>query len=463
MSAIASGAVLKSRYRLERLLGRGGMASVWLGHDEVLDRPVAIKALSDTIASDPGFVARFRREAKVAGGVSHPNLVGVYDYAEVDGRPCLVMEYVAGDDLASHAAKGSPIDCEKLAHEILDAVAHIHALGILHRDIKPQNILIAPDGTAKLIDFGIALPRDATSLTQTGLVLGTKSYSAPEVMEGLPATERSDLYSCGVVLRSCLRAGSPALRSLVSWLTSADPRSRPASARQALAQLERRAIAGQPTEAFSPTFARRPQPPPRNPPRSPAPVKPTPSHLGSPSRRGRFGAAAALAGVVAALVVAVLLAASAGSDKGGSSSPGAVAAQHQASRRQSREASSEGRPAQAAGATGATGTEAPPAASPPIPGGNDPALGSALNLEGFELIQAGRYEEAVPVLEESVRAFPPEAEEIDYAYALFNLGHALRLSGRAEEAIPVLERRLEIPDQQEVVREELEAARREAG
>src|SRR5918997_2863986 len=179
------------------------MAAVWLGHDEVLDRPVAVKVLSDTIASDPGFVARFRREAQTAAGLSHPNLVGVYDFSEEGERPYLVMQFVPGESLAARLERGEGIDCDKLAEELLDAVAHIHEVGILHRDIKPGNIIIEPDGTAKLIDFGIALPRDATALTSTGLVLGTERYAAPEVMKGQAATERSDLYSCGLVLQSC--------------------------------------------------------------------------------------------------------------------------------------------------------------------------------------------------------------------------------------------------------------------
>jgi serine/threonine protein kinase len=420
---IATGAVLKNRYRLERVLGRGGMASVWLGHDEVLDRPVAIKVLSDAIASDPEFIARFRREAKVAAGLSHPNLVGVYDYAEGDERPYLVMEFVPGDDLGSRLSRDSPVDCGKLAEELLDAVAHIHAVGIIHRDIKPHNIVIAPDGTAKLIDFGIALPRDATSLTQTGLILGTQRYAAPEVMEGLPATERSDLYSCGVVLRSCLGEGPAALDSLVKWLTSADPRNRPASARQALAQLEGHVIVGPPTEAFSPTFA----------------------------RRKRWGAAAA---ILAALVVAVLVASNLGGEGEGGTRSGGAGSSHQAARPQTAAGGAETERSQAAAATEST--------SPPAPVGDDPALGSALNQEGFELIGAGRYREAVPVLEEAIRAFPAGTEDANYAYALFNLGNAMRLSGRAEEAIPVLERRLEIPNQTEIVRRELNAARQEA-
>src|SRR3954447_9014895 len=229
------------------------MAAVWLGHDEVLDRPVAVKVLSDTIAGDPGFVARFRREAQTAAGLSHPNLVGVYDFSEEGERPYLVMQFVPGENLAARLERGVGVDRERLARELLDAVAHIHAAGILHRDIKPGNIVVEPDGTAKLIDFGIAQPRDATALTKTGLILGTERFAAPEVMEGKAATEQSDLYSCGVVLRACGGSTSPELDGLIEWLAEADPRARPSSARQALARLEREQPAlEQPTRAFAP-------------------------------------------------------------------------------------------------------------------------------------------------------------------------------------------------------------------
>jgi serine/threonine-protein kinase len=170
--AIPSGRRLKDRYRLERTLGHGGMAVVWLGHDEVLERPVAVKVLSDTIASDPGFVARFRREARTMVGLSHPNLVGVYDFSEEGERPYLVMQFVPGESLSSRLERGQRVDGDQLARELLDALSHIHEVGILHRDVKPAKIVIEPNGTAKLIDFGIALPRDATSLTSTGLVPG---------------------------------------------------------------------------------------------------------------------------------------------------------------------------------------------------------------------------------------------------------------------------------------------------
>jgi eukaryotic-like serine/threonine-protein kinase len=430
---IVHGELLKDRYRLERLLGRGGMAAVWLGHDEVLDRPVAVKVLSDTIASDPEFVARFRREAKTAAGVAHPNLVGVYDFSDGEERPYLVMQFVPGQDLGQVLARDGHVDCERLARELLDALAHIHAVGIVHRDVKPGNILIGRDGSAKLIDFGIAQPADATALTRTGLILGTERYAAPEVMQGRPATERSDLYSCGVVLRSCLdqAGGSAAMRGLVEWLASDDPRARPPSAKQALARLER---GGRRVE--EPTQALRP-------------VEPTPPALEPPptSHRGRWGAAAAILGALAAIAVAVALV----TGGGGGDSPKTQAAKAKSGKSRSKQVTKKA-------------AETTPAAAPAAaPEGSDPALGAALNEEGFALIQAGEYEAAVPVLEEAVRAFPPETEDVNYAYALFNLGNALRLSGRAEEAIPVLEQRLEIPDQTETVRQELEAARQEAG
>ncbi|HMI81098.1 MAG TPA: serine/threonine-protein kinase [Solirubrobacterales bacterium] len=455
-SGIGTGVLLKERYRLERTLGRGGMAAVWLGHDEVLERPVAVKVLSDTIASDPGFVARFRREARTAAGLSHPNLVGVYDFSEEGERPYLVMQFVPGEDLASRLARGEGLDCERLARELLEALAHIHDAGILHRDVKPANVILEPEGTAKLIDFGIALPRDATALTSTGLVLGTERYAAPEVMEGRPASERSDLYSCGLVLRGCAGRRSPALDSLVEWLTAADPAARPASARQALARLERADsvgvrpfteiggkrtnAGGEETRAFEPIQGVEPV-------RARTRVR---GRAGSSSRGNRLGAVAALLGVLAAVIVAAVVVLGGGGEKRGGG--GSSAAQAEAG---------EDKRAPAKEAEPSPPAEAP--ATVPASTGEDPELGSALNEQGYALIQAGEYEAAVPVLEEALAAFPEGTEDLDYAYALFNLGNALRLSGRAEEAIPLLERRLEIPNQTATVRRELEAARAEAG
>jgi eukaryotic-like serine/threonine-protein kinase len=438
--SIGIGELLKDRYRLERTLGRGGMAAVWLGHDEVLDRPVAVKVLADTIAGDPDFVARFRREAHTAAGLSHPNLADIYDFSEEGERPYLVMQFVPGENLAVRLERGAGVDCERVARELLEALAHIHGVGILHRDIKPANVILEPGGTAKLIDFGIALPRDATALTSTGLVLGTERYAAPEVMEGQPATERSDLYSCGVVLRACADGVSPDLRVLVEWLASRNPLERPRSAREALARLERghpsaepATAAFEPTRPYEPTFAGRSDP-------------------GESSRRGRWGAAAALLAFVAAVAAVAALALGGGDEKAGP-----------------RKAQAEGKSQQAQAGSQPQDPEPPgfeeagTNVAIPAPEGTDPAGGVSLNEEGFALIQAGEYDAAVPVLEEAVSAFPAGTEDLGYAYALFNLGNALRLSGRPNEAVPVLERRLEIPNQTDAVEAELEAARAEAG
>jgi serine/threonine protein kinase len=463
---IAKGVRLKDRYRLERPLGRGGMASVWLASDEVLERDVAVKVLSDTIASDPEFLARFRREARVAAGLSHPNLIGVYDYSDGEERPYLVMEYVPGENLAERMARQAEIDCQWLARELLDALAHIHAAGIVHRDVKPQNVLIGPDGGAKLIDFGIALPKDATALTRTGHLLGTARYIAPEVMSGGPATERSDLYSCGIVLGDCIGDDPPRrLRMLVERLSAADPRDRPASAREAVAQVERAAPPpDQPTERFEPTQAiertesfeptKRLEPAEPALGRRPAAATPGPAPPAPRRARGRAPALAAIVAAVATLAVAFLLVTD-GSEqgRGGGEAGSSVAAND---REGAETTAPEETEAAAAGETEAT-------TSVPEPAGSDLALASALNQEGFELVQAGSYEEAVPVLEEAIRAFPPQTDDLDYAYALFNLGNALRLSGRPEEAIPVLEQRLEIPNQTGTVRRELAAARLAAG
>jgi eukaryotic-like serine/threonine-protein kinase len=459
-AAIGTGELLKGRYRLERTLGRGGMAAVWLGHDEVLDRPVAVKVLSDTIAGDPGFVARFRREARTAAALSHPNLAGVYDFSEEGERPYLVMQFVPGENLAARRERGEGVDRDQLARELLEALEHIHAAGILHRDIKPANVIVEPSGTAKLIDFGIALPRDATALTNTGLILGTERYAAPEVMEGQPATERSDLYSAGVLLRSCEGRCSPALGSLIGWLTSRDPRARPASARQALARLERSDRLGEPTQAFEPSFAR-PQAEPEPPPPSP------PAYTRTGSRRSRFGAIAAILGVLAAVLVVAVVVLSGGGDEGpkGATAAKQAKAKPKKADASKREAKTEP-PAAEAPPEEALPEEAPPAQVPAQVSASseaDPSRGAELNEQGYALMQEGDYEAAVPVLEEAVGAFPEGSEDLNYAYALFNLGSALRLSGDPEAAIPILEQRLQIPNQTATVEEELEAARADAG
>lgn len=227
------------------------MASVWLAHDDRLGRLVAVKVVADTLADDPDWLARFKREARAAAAMSHPNIVGVFDYGIENGRPYLVMEHVAGANLSEHLADPAtaPLDPEPFARELLDAVAHVHGAGIVHRDIKPANILLDAQARAHLTDFGIALSRDSTSLTQTGVVIGTARYLAPEVAAGAPADEASDLYSAGMVI-SEVAGPAPAVAALVTALTQNDRRDRVLSATAALELLR---TPSPPTTGTTPT------------------------------------------------------------------------------------------------------------------------------------------------------------------------------------------------------------------
>ena len=223
--------LLGGRYRLEQIIGTGGMAIVWRASDQRLGRPVAIKLISDTLAADPAYVERFTREARTAAGLSHANLVQVYDYAAAVERPFLVMELVEGGSLADRIARGpvAPEEALAVARDLLLALGCVHQAGILHRDIKPANVLLSSDGRARLTDFGIAHPEDATRLTQTGQLIGTIRYLAPEIIQGAPPTVRSDLYALGILIREL--AGEHLegdLRALVERLTDADPARRSA-------------------------------------------------------------------------------------------------------------------------------------------------------------------------------------------------------------------------------------------
>src|ERR1700759_511480 len=231
------------RYELVERVGGGGMATVWMAQDTRLGRPVAVKVISDALAAQAPYVERFRREARIAAGLSHPNLVKVYDFGSDGERPFLVMEYIEGATLGQATADrthdGPRVDSETLARGLLDALGHIHAAGIVHRDVKPANVLVGQDGRPRLTDFGIAQADDSTGLTEPGQVIGTLKYLAPEVARGRPATPQSDLYSLGVLL-SEVSAGdrSPSLARLIDRLMAADPSQRPSSAAQALSALE---------------------------------------------------------------------------------------------------------------------------------------------------------------------------------------------------------------------------------
>ena len=207
---------MDGRYSLYQLLGGGGMAQVYLAHDEVLDRHVALKILRDQYAEDEQFVERFRREARSAASLSHPNIVSIYDQGRSeDGAYYIAMEYVPGGTLKERIRQGGALTPEAavgVASQITDALSEAHEKGVVHRDIKPQNVLVTEKGDVKVTDFGIAKAAASSSssvATATGAVLGTVDYMSPEQARGESVGPQSDLYSLGVVLYEMLTGTLP--------------------------------------------------------------------------------------------------------------------------------------------------------------------------------------------------------------------------------------------------------------
>src|SRR3954452_5155745 len=205
---------LGDRYELRKLIAAGGMGQVWQGFDEALHRPVAVKVLRSEYTSDPTFVARFRAEAQNAASLSHPNIAAVFDYGEElaqDGTgetlAYLVMELVDGEPLSTLLAREGALDTTttlSLLRQTAFALADAHRAGLVHRDVKPGNILVRPDGSVKITDFGIAWSARSVALTRTGQVIGTPQYISPEQAEGRLATPASDVYALGLIGYECL-------------------------------------------------------------------------------------------------------------------------------------------------------------------------------------------------------------------------------------------------------------------
>jgi len=203
--------VLSGRYRVLRKIGGGGMADVYLCEDLTLGRRVALKVLLQRFLDDPNFVERFRREAKAAAGLNQANLVSIYDWGEVDGTYFIVMEYVEGETLKELVRRQGRLggsEAVRISLQLLAALEFAHRTGIVHRDVKPQNVMIDRDGNVKVTDFGIARAGDS-GMTEVGSILGTAQYLAPEQARGQPVDERSDLYSVGIVLYEMLTGTVP--------------------------------------------------------------------------------------------------------------------------------------------------------------------------------------------------------------------------------------------------------------
>ncbi|MBU5594605.1 Stk1 family PASTA domain-containing Ser/Thr kinase [Amphibacillus sp. MSJ-3] len=206
------GRLLNERYQVKRRIGGGGMANVYLGFDNILERDVAIKVLRLEYSNDEEFITRFHREAQSATSLSHPNIVSIYDVGEEDDIYYMVMEYIEGLTLKEYIQRYGPIpieDCVEIMLQITSAIEHAHTNHIVHRDIKPQNILIDSNRVAKVTDFGIALALTATSLTQTNSILGSVHYLSPEQARGGVANQNSDIYSLGIVLFEMLTGEIP--------------------------------------------------------------------------------------------------------------------------------------------------------------------------------------------------------------------------------------------------------------
>lgn len=205
--------IFNARYELHRRIARGGMADVFLARDSLLDRPVAVKVLFPEFATDPTFVQRFRREAQAAANLSHPNIVSVYDWGEEGGTYFIVMEYIEGHSLAQ-TIKGEgrlhPDRAADITTDVAAALGFAHRNGVVHRDVKPGNVLISPSGQVKVADFGIARAvSNQENLTQAGTVMGTATYFSPEQARGESVDPRSDVYSLGVVLYEMITGRPP--------------------------------------------------------------------------------------------------------------------------------------------------------------------------------------------------------------------------------------------------------------
>ena len=204
--------VLGGRYRLTDRIAVGGMGEVWQAHDDVLGRTVAVKVLKEEYTGDPGFLERFRAEARHTAALSHPHIAGIYDYGEVDSSAYLVMELVPGEPLGDLLAREGPLESPRAMGLLAQAAAGLsaaHAAGVVHRDVKPGNLLVTPDGRVKVTDFGIARAGDQVPLTATGQVMGTAQYLAPEQAMGHAATPASDVYALGVVAFEALTGSRP--------------------------------------------------------------------------------------------------------------------------------------------------------------------------------------------------------------------------------------------------------------
>ena len=480
---IQPGVVLADRFRVHGRLGAGGAATVFVAEDCVLCRDVAIKRLH--AEGSEADVRRFRREARLGASLTHPNLVTIFDTLSGEDGVLIVMEYVRGRPLSELVASEGmdPRRLLEILRPVASAIDYAHEHGVVHRDVKPANILIAEDHRVKLVDLGTATAGHLTQITAENEIVGTLAYIAPERLAGESVGEPpADVYSLAVLafegltgrqphrantpselldqvlhhpppdVKEALPQASPRLGRVLMQGMDPEPKRRQASAGALVRDLE--AALPSVGTARPPTVAStEPMAPVTQEPHAPPPLSRSPDAEPPAQRRGWL--LPALVCIGALLLGGAWLAFSGGEgDSGKRTERSKQAADHK---------QAGGSPTKSAAATPTaptTDTAAPPAEAVPSTSASDPgAVGAQLNDEGHSLIQQGRYVEAIPVLRRAVASFPQGTTDLNFAYALFNLGHALRMAGHPEKAIPILEQRLGIPDQTETVQAELDAAR----
>lgn len=242
-----SATLIAGRYALERPLGHGAMSVVDLARDTELDRDVALKRLAENFARDDDLRARFQREARLAARLAHPNVVRVYDVGlDDDERPFIAMEFVDGETLAELVARRGPLPPEEVADlgiQACRALAAAHEAGLVHRDVKPQNLILRRDGVLKLGDFGVAFGLEGTRLTMAGTVLGTAAYLAPEQARGEEVTAAADVYGLGAVLYELLTGRPPRTPTTIAELTATERIPEPQNAPPRLAHVVMRCLA----------------------------------------------------------------------------------------------------------------------------------------------------------------------------------------------------------------------------
>jgi eukaryotic-like serine/threonine-protein kinase len=491
---------LPERYEPLRHIATGGMASVWCARDRALGRNVAIKLLADRFAYDEGAMERFMREARAAARLSgHPNVVMIYDVGEtgtLDGEPSrafIVMEYLAGGTVADALRVDSVrrVHAVKWVHEAASALDYAHSRGVLHRDIKPANLLLDRDRVLHVADFGIARLGTEDTMTGTGEVLGTASYLAPERALGRPATDASDRYSLAVAAYELLvgerpftaahfavqarqhvedappaasernRALPPAVDAVLARGMAKRPEQRWPTAQDFANALEaaltepatRPFRAGAVAPGVAPGVATRVARPSRRPaPVTSAPVRRPPPATAAPDRqpRRRGARVPALAALAAGVAVAAIVAGSLGGGGGGHSTASTVAARRAPAKTQHKAVVAARPKPPAAKHPSGTVTATPAAATTPAP------VADTLEARGHQLMVDGNYSAAIQVLRQAVAAAPHSS--LTYAYALYDLGRSLRLAGDPRDAATVLYERLQIPNQTETVREQLQLA-----